>query len=254
MGDDPCDKNNGGCSSQRTCTNTITVATCGPCPKGYHAKGKACEKDTTTTAPQPNCVFCERAPPIAFMLDRSGSMAWCGRAPHVNKHCRSPNRRFDKVVREVIKMLATMPDGTLFSVQTFSQSILQFNGNKYAANSASMRNTLNTWFHGTSRPGGGTYMTTGLNYLLQKKGTAKTLYLLADGETAQGQATLVNAGKSGGVPIPRRGRRFAHFIWWVQKSPRTQSGDWRHGEIHLVQCQPRALLLIMDYDTYIYMI
>jgi len=199
--DDPCKKNNGGCSSQRTCTNNNFVATCGPCPKGYHAKGKACEKDTTTTTPQPNCVFCERAPPIAFMLDRSGSMAWCGRAPHVNKHCRSPNRRFDKVVREVIKMLATMPDGTLFSVQTFSQSILQFNGNKYAANSASMRNTLNTWFHGTSRPGGGTYMTTGLNYLLQKKGTAKTLYLLADGETAQGQATLVNAGKSGGVPI-----------------------------------------------------
>merc|ERR1712037_283928 len=123
-------KNNGGCSSQRTCTNNNFVATCGPCPKGYHAKGKACEKDTTTTTPQPNCVFCERQPPIASML-----------------------------------------------------------------------NTLNTWFHSTSRPGGGTYMTTGLNYLLQKKGTAKTLYLLADGETAQGQATLVNAGKSGGVPI-----------------------------------------------------
>merc|ERR1712010_149462 len=167
----------------------------------YAACKKKCEDNTTTTTPQPNCVFCERQPPIAFMLDRSGSMAWCGKAPHVNQRCRSPNRRFDKVVREVIKMLATMPDGTLFSVQTFSASILQFNGNKYAANSASMRNTLNTWFHSTSRPGGGTYMTTGLNYLLQKKGTAKTLYLLADGETAQGQATLVNAGKSGGVPI-----------------------------------------------------
>jgi len=94
-----------------------------------------------------------------------------------------------------------MPDGTLFSVQTFSQTILQFNGNQYAANSASMRNTLNTWFHGTSRPGGGTYMTTGLNYLLQKKGTAKTLYLLADGETAQGQNTLLTSGRNGGVPI-----------------------------------------------------
>jgi hypothetical protein len=98
-------------------------------------------------------------------------------------------------------MLATMPDGTLFSVQTYSDSILQFNGNKYASNSASMRNTLNNWFYTTSKPGGATYMTTGLQYLLTKKGTAKTLYLLADGETGQGQQTLLNAGKKGGTPI-----------------------------------------------------
>jgi len=200
--DDPCKKNNGGCSSQRKCTNTNGKASCGPCPTGYHAVGATkCAKDTTTTTPQPNCVFCERAPPIAFMLDRSGSMGFCGKAPFVNQHCRAPNRRFDKVVNEVIKMLATMPDGVLFNVQTFSSSIKAFQNNAFVKNSASMRNSLHHWFHHSSAPGGGTYMTTGLQHLLKKKGTAQTLYLLADGESNQSSQSLKNTANAAGVKV-----------------------------------------------------
>merc|ERR1712032_1775299 len=163
----PCLANNGGCSNQRTCQYKNGQKSCGPCPKGYHAKGtNDCEKDTTTT-PQPNCVFCDRDPPIAFMLDRSGSMSWCMGRPN-DWSCRKPNRRYDKITAEILLMLSTMPDGTKFHVQAYSNGHWAFNNNQYMLNSVAARNALTQWFVKMS-PHGGTYMTTGLTLCSRKR-------------------------------------------------------------------------------------
>merc|ERR1712032_1447049 len=192
--DDPCKKNNGGCV-QRTCTNNNFVASCGPCPAGYHINGpKTCAKDTTTTTPQKNCVFCHRQPPIAFMIDRSGSMG--------NRKAGSSQTRFHKVTFEVIRMLQSMPDGTLFSLQAFTDAIYKYKNSNFVSNSAAERNALQGWFN-SHGPWRGTYMYTGLSALLSKKSIAKTLYFLADGEMSRPQYrnNMYSLASNSGVKI-----------------------------------------------------
>jgi hypothetical protein len=114
--------------------------------------------------------------------------------------CRKPNRRYDKITAEILLMLSTMPDGTKFHVQAYSNGHWAFNNNQYMLNSVAARNALTQWFVKMS-PHGGTYMTTGLNALLTQKGKAKTLYMLADGSTDQSTSSLYAAARSSGQPI-----------------------------------------------------
>jgi hypothetical protein len=93
-----------------------------------------------------------------------------------------------------------MPDGTLFNVQAYSYVTYAFASNKFVANSVAQRNALKSWFN-SHGPYQGTYMTTGLNGLIAKKGVAKTLYFLADGETNQSTSSLYNAAKAAGQKI-----------------------------------------------------
>jgi hypothetical protein len=149
-----------------------------------------------------DCVFCERQPPISFVIDRSGSMKYCLGVRPV-KECPVGSRRFDKVTSEVIKMLETLPDGTLFSLRAFSESTYPFSNDEFVKNSAAMRKTLQNWFDANG-PHKGTYMSLALKMLIRKKDTAKTLYLLADGETDQhetGQHSLYSIASGAGVKI-----------------------------------------------------
>ena len=191
----PCIFNNGGCHRKRTCIDNAGSAKCGDCSTGFVNDGpKGCKA---------NCVFCEREPPISFVIDRSGSMEYCLGVRPVKK-CPVGSRRFDKVTSEVIKMLETLPDGTLFSLRAFSESTYPFSNDEFVKNSEAMRKTLQNWFDANG-PHKGTYMSLALKMLIRKKSTAKTLYLLADGESQQpvssGQHSLYSIASGAGVKI-----------------------------------------------------
>jgi hypothetical protein len=98
----------------------------------------------------------------------------------------SSQTRFQKVTFEVIRMLESMPDGTKFSMQAFTDAIFKYHNGAYRSNSAAERRALQTWFNGHG-PLRGTYMYMGVQALLTQKNTAKTLYFLADGEMSDGQ-------------------------------------------------------------------
>jgi hypothetical protein len=118
------------------------------------------------------------------------------------KKAGSTQTRFQKVSFEVIRMLQSMPDGTQFSVQSFTDAIYKYKNANFQANSLAERNALQSWFN-SHGPWRGTYMYTGLQALLNKKSVAKTLYFLADGEMTRGQYrnSMYSLASNSGVKI-----------------------------------------------------
>jgi len=190
----------GGCDHFKTCCKATT-----PSADAHAMQIKSCTTPppttttapppTTTTTPQPNCVFCQRRPPLAFMIDKSGSMG-------AKMGGKGPATRFVTVVNEVIRMLASMPDGTQFSLQMFSAGVYPYHSAAFRTNSAAERTALRSWMI-RKGPGGYTGMLKAIKALLTKKNVAETLYFLADGEiSVQSDKPKVYAeAKNAGKPI-----------------------------------------------------